>query len=70
MIVSLGACGDIKPLALSPYPSIIGQIEGEVEKNPKSRRNFHDAVIYMYLIVHIIHIMGSWARVRLSSPID
>ena len=38
MIVSLGACGDIKPLALSPYLSIIGQIEGEVEKNPKSQQ--------------------------------
>ena len=48
----------------------IGQIEGEVKKNPKSRRNFPDAVIYMYLIAHIIHIMGSWARVRLSSSID
>ena len=38
MILSLGACGDIKPLALSPYLSIIGQIEGEVEKNPKSQQ--------------------------------
>lgn len=48
----------------------IGQIEGEVKKNPKSRRNFPDAVVYLYLIAHIIHIMGSWARVRLSSSLD
>ena len=48
----------------------IGQIEGEVKKNPKSRRSFPDAVIYMYLIAHLIHIMGSLARVRLSSSID
>ena len=55
--------GDIKPLALSRYPSIIGQVEGEVEKNSKTRGNFPDAVIYMYLIAHIIHIMGSWVKI-------
>lgn len=41
MIVSLGACADIKPLALSPNPSVIVQIKlGEVEKEPKEQEKF------------------------------
>ena len=52
MIMSSGACGDIKPLALSPNPSVIVQIKGEVEKNPKRWKNFPDAVVYLVYCGH------------------
>ena len=64
--------GDMTPLALFPHPSFIGQIKGDVlcktthSTVPNKLGKFHDGVVY--LIAHIIHIMGSWVTV--SSSMD